>query len=321
MMLAINIPYALSQVVQLVGAGLAAFLFFLLGEKVSGSLQTGEAKKRMSRYSGEDQKSRQARREEEVAFGSEKHRLRLAFARYHIRVNGHERLALWVARISAGLVIALVLMLVGLSPLFSIAGFLGGLLLVNGLQETAWIGVKAGMEKEIPQFLNGFISTIQVTQDIPRAVDEEIEALDPKGPLAAWLRHFVQACQARGMEALPDLEAEAFQLSVSLGSVLFLIRRLHETGGEEYRQAFAVAAANQSGILDARAQARASGSGARGAVQIIVGMVVFVIVVMVKSPTIAGTVAQPLVQLVYAGLSLVMCFGWGLINKMIDDLI
>jgi Flp pilus assembly protein TadB len=320
-MLAINIPYSLSQVVQFIGAGLAAFLFFILGEKMAGRWQTSEAKKRMDRYSGEDHRSQQTRHEQEIVFGSEKHRLRMAFAHYHIRVDGHEKLALWVARLSAGLVIALVLQLVGLTPLFSIIGFLGGLLLVNGLQETSWIGVKAEMEKEIPQFLNGFISTIQVTRDIPRAVDEEIEALDQKGPLAGWLKHFVQACQSRGMEALPDLEAEAFQLSVSLGSVLFLIRRLSETGGEEYRQAFAVAAANQGGILDARAQARASGSGARGAVQIIVAMVVFVIVVMVKSPTIANTVAQPLVQLVYVGLSLLMCFGWGLINKMIDDLI
>jgi Flp pilus assembly protein TadB len=320
-MLAIDIPYSLSQVVQFIGAGLAAFLFFILGEKMAGRLQTSEAKNRMDRYSGEDQRSQQARHEQEIVFGSEKHRLRMAFARYHIQVNGHEKLALWVARFSAGLAIAFVLQLVGLTPLFSIIGFLGGLLLVNGLQETSWIGVKAELEKEIPQFLNGFISTIQVTRDIPRAVDEEIEALDPKGPLAGWLKHFVQACQSRGMEALPDLEAEAFQLSVSLGSVLFLIRRLQETGGEEYRQAFTVAAANQGGILDARAQARASGSGARGAVLIIVAMVVFVIVVMVKSPTIADTVAQPLVQLVYAGLSLLMCFGWGLINKMIDDLI
>lgn len=320
-MLAVNLSYPISQLVQFIGAGLAAFVFFTLGDHLAGRIQLGSARKRMDRYSGEDQKSKQARREEEIAFGSEKHRLRLAFARYHIRVDGHEKLALWLVRLAFGVILALVLQLIGLTPLFSIIGFLGGLLLVNGLQETSWIGVKAGMEKEIPQFLNGFIATIQVTRDIPRAVEEEAGALDPKGPLAGWLRHFVQVCQSRGMEALQDLEAEAFQLSISLGSVVFLIRRLHETGGEEYRQAFATAATNQAGILDARSQARASGSGARGAVQIIVVMVVFVIVVMVKSPTIAATVQQPIVQLAYAGLSMLMCFGWGLINKMIDDLI
>jgi hypothetical protein len=320
-MLALDIPYSVSQLIQFIGAGLAAFLLFHIGELVSARVNTTEARKRMDRYTGQEQKSKAAQREEEIAFGSEKHRLRIAFARYHINVCGSEKFALWGARLLAGFGIALVLHLVGLTSLFSISGFLGGFLLVNGLQETSWIAVKADLEREIPQFLNSFISTIQVTRDIPRAVDEEIGALDPKGPLAAWLKHFVQVCQSRGMDALPELETEAFHLSVSLGSVLFLIRRLHETGGEEYRQAFAMAAANQAGILDARAQARASGSGARGAVQIIVGMVIFVIVMMVKSPTIAKTVSQPLVQIVYAGLSLLMCFGWGLINKMIDNLI
>ncbi len=317
----INMPYALSQLLQFIGAGLAAFLTFRLGESLSTRLNTGSARRRMQGYGGVDAASRAKREEEQIAFGSEKHRLRLAFARYRIDVRGREKFALWLARLLFGLAIALTLRLVGLTPIFCAIGFLGGLLLVNGLKETTWMAVKADLEREIPQFLNGFISTIQVTRDIPRAVDEEIAALDPKGPLAAWLRHFVQECQGRGMEALVALEAEAFQLSVSLGTLVFLIRRLHATGGEEYRTAFAMAAENQSGILDARAQARASGAGAKGAVKIIIAMVIFVIVVMVKSPTIAETVAQPFVQVVYAAIALVMCFGWGLINRMIDDLV
>ena len=316
-MLAIDLPNVLAELFRLVGAGAAAFLLYRIGGWFSSGVGTTGARRRMERFSvREGKKSVQ-----EDAFGSEKHRLRLAFARYRMNVDGHEIFALWLARILLGAAVALLLNLVGLEPLFCLIGFAGGVLLVNGMKETAWQAVKAELEREVPIFLNSFISSIQVTGNLVRAVDGEIATLDPKGPLAAWLRHFVQVCQSRGLEALPELEKEAFTLSVSLGSMVFLMRRLQETGGEEYRHAFELAVENQSGILDGRAQARATGSGARGAVGIIVAMVIFVVVMMVRNPTVARAVHTPLVQVVYAGLALLMCFGWGLMNKMIDEMI
>ena len=54
---------------------------------------------------------------------------------------------------------------------------------------------------------------------------------------------------------------------------------------------------------------------------IIVAMVIFVVVMMVRNPTVAAAVHTPLVQVVYAGLALLMCFGWGLMNKMIDEMV
>ena len=48
-------------------------------------------------------------------------------------------------------------------------------------------------------------------------------------------------------------------------------------------------------------------------------MNIVVIVMMVRNPNFAESLANPLVQIIYAVAALMMIFGWFFINKMVDE--
>ncbi|GIV67104.1 MAG: hypothetical protein KatS3mg047_1497 [Bellilinea sp.] len=198
------------QVVPLVGAGAAAFIAYRLAV---GLQLRSRAESRVAALTGIQQQ------EEKVAFGSEAHRLRLAFRKLGLDVAGRERFARDVARIAAGVAVFIVLNTVlGLPTLTSLIGFAGGWILFNGLIDGAWAQVKQDIEKEIPLFLTGLSSTVQVTPNVLQAVEDELRTLQAGGALQTWLRdEFLPRCQREGFEALDGLTREAFGLSVQSG--------------------------------------------------------------------------------------------------------
>jgi hypothetical protein len=299
----------------------AASALGVIAHRLAASLtrRGGSPVRRIGRMLGSPETARGA----EVPFGSKEHQLRLAFERFHIPVAGRERAALQTSRIGAGLGLFLLLyFLVGFPLITSLIGFLAGVLLVNALVDGAWMEVRHELEKEIPVFSSGLSSTIQVTSNVLQAVEEEALNLRPGSPLQDWLlRRFVAPCQSRGKEAVGEVIDEAFSLSSSLGIVTFLIARLWQTGGEKYEAAFGMASSNLEGLLDARLLGQAAGQSARESTLTIAGVVVLAIVMIVRSPALAATVQTPLVQIVYAGIILMMIFGWGFMNRIIDEAI
>ncbi len=302
----------LRQVLPLVGSGAAAFVAYRLA---AGLQFRSRAESRVAELTGIRPQ------EDKVAFGSEAHRLRLAFRRLGLDVAGRERFARDVARIAAGVAVYLALnSLLGLPPVTSLIGFAGGWILFNGLIEGAWAQVKQDIEKEIPLFLTGLSSTVQVTPNVLQAVEDELRTLQAGGALQTWLKdEFLPRCQREGFEALDGLTKEAFGLSSSLGIVVFLLGRLWRTGGKEWETAFEMASRNLEGVLDARVLGQATGKSAKGSVRLIAAITAFVMVLILRNEALAATVQQPIVQLAYAGIILLMLFGWGFMNRLIDE--
>ena len=308
-------PELVLKILPVVAAGALALVIYLLVDRFL--LAGPRASKRLGDFVGTA--AQVAGRS--VKYGSREHKVRVAFQSFGLDVTGWEDSAVWMGRLVIGLAIsAAMLLAVGLPPLVSLAGLMGGFFLMDGLIDGAWDKVRMSIEREIPVFLNGLSSTIQVTQDVLRAVEDEAQSLSPTGPLRGWLlTRLVAEGSSRGQEAVREITEEAFTISSSLGIMVFLISRLWETGGKEWGRAFAMAGGNLEGVLDARVMAQSAGEGAKGSVKIIAAMTTLVIVSMSRNPSVAETMQMPLMQLVYAGLVLAMLFGWSFMNQLIND--
>ncbi|GAP06155.1 hypothetical protein ATHL_01001 [Anaerolinea thermolimosa] len=303
----------LRQAAPLIGAGAAAFIAYRLGVGLSSA--RGAASGRVAALVGV------VSEEQKAAFGSEEHRLRLAFRKLGLNVAGREKTALTLARLLAGFGVFLAIRaLLGLPLLVSLVGFAGGWIVVNGMVNGAWAEVKQQIEAEIPQFLTGLSSTVQVTPNVLQAVEDELRTLRAGGALQTWLRdEFLPRCQREGFDALDGLTREAFGLSSSLGVIVFLIGRLWKTGGKEWESAFEMATRNLEGVLDARILGQATGKSAKNSVKLIAGITALVMVMILRNGALQGAVQMPLVQIAYVVIVLMMLFGWNFMNKLIDE--
>jgi hypothetical protein len=207
-----------------------------------------------------------------------------------------------------------------LPVLVSLVGFAGGYLVVNGTFEGAWTRTKLEMEGELPGFLTGFSATIQITKDILRAVEDEARILPPRSPLRLWLlSRLVYLGHRDGIACMEEILPEAFKLSYGLGTTVYLIKSVWKTGGEQWRQTLTKHAETIATQVSARVNAKAAGEGHRGSVKLIAAVAAIVIAFFSRNKTLAGALANPLVQVAYAAIILMMLAGWFFINKMIDE--
>jgi hypothetical protein len=302
----------------LLGCSAAAYLAYLLGDKLSVLILSPSLTTRVKDMVG----VKDTRKVVATQYGSHEFKIRLAFAKYRINVSGRENIALNLARLGMGLAVSLAMWLVfGLPPTVSLAGMLGGLMIANSMADAGWAETCGAIEREIPIFLSGFTSTIQVNPNVLQAVEEESGVLQTDGPLQKWLRErFVRLGQEQGVSALEQLILEAFRISNSLGVMVFLIGRLWRTGGMEWARSFALAASNLEGVMEARILGLAAGTAAKGAVKVIIGVTLGVVIILARNPIFTSAMHNPMVQLVYAATSIIMIFGYGYIGKMIDNL-
>jgi len=308
----------LSNALPIVGAGIAAFLIYLFGNSVSEDLFKKKSSQRVKDLVGIEE----IRDVKPTDFGSPEYKIRLAFSRFNLNVYGHEKLALNIARLGAAVVFGFAMhLLFGLPALASSAGSIGGIMIVNSMSTNAWVKFSNNIDKEIPIFLSGFTSTIQVNPNVLQAVEEEAGVLAMDSALKKWLiERFVRQGQERGISALDELIAEAFRVSNSLGVMVFLIGRLWRTGGMEWRRSFALAAANLEGVMEARVMGIAAGSAARNAVKVIIAVTMLVTMVMARNPLFSKAMDEPIVQVVYALSTLMMIFGYEFMGNMIERL-
>ena len=269
--------------------------------------------RRLADFAGVDDQRRK------VNVGSENHKVRLAFTAYGLDVAGWEDAALWLARLGGGAGLAVAALAVGLPPLMALAAFGIAWVVVDSLVNSAWAKLVGELERETPVFLSRLSHVVQVTPNVLVAVSEVGETLSPQGPLRAWAGRFVARVQAEGQAGFDAMLAEAQALSASLGLAVFEIGRLRETGGEGYAQAFAQSAESLSAILQGRAAGNAKAEGVRGAIRIVLGCLLGVMVLMLRTPQFAPTLQQPLMQLLYAGLLGWVAYGWIFTNGMIEE--
>lgn len=306
------------KILPIIGAVLIAFLIFTFGQKLSEKVFKQKSSKRVKDLMGVEEKKSKVK---PTDFGSEEFKIRLAFSKYGIDVYQREKVALNIARLGFALLfIAVMHFIIGLPVSTSLVGSLAGFLIANSLAGTAWNKLKTDIDKEIPIFLSGFTSTIQVNPNVLQAVEEESDVLAVNSQLKRWLQdRFVRLGQDKGISALQDLVEEAFRISNSLGIMIFLVGRLWRTGGMEWKRSFALAASNLEGVMEARMMGLAAGTAAKNAVKVIIFVTVFVIIIMARNPVFSRSMEEPITQAVYAASTLMMVFGYGFMGNMIDS--
>jgi hypothetical protein len=72
--------------------------------------------------------------------------------------------------------------------------------------------------------------------------------------------------------------------------------------------------------MEARLLGLSAGNSAKGAVKLIIGVTLFIILVMARNPVFRTSMDTPVVQAVYAFAILMMIFGYGFMGNMIDTL-
>lgn len=313
-----NLNALATRILPYLGATLGAYMIYLIGQKLSEDVFRQKTSERVKDLIGvkEEQKVKPS------DFGSPEFKIRLAFSRYHIDVYKREHIALNLARLAIALIMIAIMHFVFALPLAtSMAGGLGGIMIANSFAVSAWTKMCNEIDKEIPIFLSGFTSTIQVNPNVLQAVEEEAAVLPENSGLRKWLvERFVRLGQERGISVLEVLVEEAFRISNSLGIMVFLMGRLWRTGGMEWKRSFALAASNLEGVMEARLLGISAGNSAKGAVNLIIGVTLFVILIMARNPVFKSAMASPVVQGVYAVSILMMIFGYGFMSNMVDSL-
>lgn len=256
---------------------------------------------------------------ESVPVGSAQHKIRLAFGRIGVNVAGQETLAMLSARITLTLISALAMYLFGFPLTATLVGAGVGWLAVDVVVATVWRGQQLAIERELPTFLAGLAITIQAVPNMRQAVEDVLETLEDRGPLRAWLSHMLVRLQAEGRSLFDDLLIEAQTISPALGLAVFELKRLAETGGAGYGDAFVMAADSLGMVLEARAVAAAKADNARGSTWIVLGSMLFTLFVLVRSPNFQVSLAEPIIQLLYLGLAGVVAFGMKLMTDIVND--
>jgi hypothetical protein len=307
----------LMKALPVIGAVMIAYLIFTFGEKLAQKVFKQKTGKRVKDLMGVEERKTKIK---PTDFGSEEYKIRLAFSNLGIDVYKREKTALNIARLALALLFVGAMHFIFNLPMStSMVGSIGGFLIANSMAEGAWKKLCNDIDKEIPIFLSGFTSTIQVNPNVLQAVEEESTVLAINSPLKRWLQErFVRMGQDKGIMVLGELVEEAFRISNSLGIMIFLIGRLWKTGGMEWKRSFALAAANLEGVMEARMMGLAAGQSAKNAVLVIIGVTMFVILIMARNPVFSKSMQQPIVQAVYAFTTLMMVFGYGFMGNMIE---
>ena len=255
----------------------------------------------------------------EISIGSTDHRVRLAFKSIGFDAKGNETFYLMVARIVAGVIIFIILLIVGLPVVTSLSGFLAGFVFVNGWVARSWNKLRTEMESEIPSLLTRLASALQIAPNVPGALEIVGETLRRDGPLHDWTVNLAGKMHAEGHAAMEDVRKDAAAVSPSLSIVTELIARMWQTGGTGYHAAFAAASENLESVLDARVMARAKGGSAQKTANTLVILIVVMIAFLTKGEAMSEVTKQPFVQVAYAVIVLVVVYGHSVISDIIEN--
>ena len=309
----------LSKILPFFGAVIGGFMVYVLAEFMVRKVFAPKASQRVKQMTGMQEQKEQTSTE----FGSQEYRIRLAFSSLKLDVSGYESIAVNIMRLGAGILFVFAMYVVlGLPLTTSMVGFIAGLMMVNSFTSSAWRKMCNDINVEIPIFLSGFTSTIQVSPNVLQAIEEEAATLPEDSKLQWWLQNrFLRLGQDQNVGALEELTKEAFRVSTRLGSMVFLVGRMWRTGGIEWQRAFTLAASNMEGVMEARILGQAAGSAAKNSVKLIIGVTLMVILVLARNPVFEQAMEDSLVQIVYAMSTLMMIFGYQLMGDMIDNLL
>ncbi|MBN2116305.1 MAG: hypothetical protein JW730_07035 [Anaerolineales bacterium] len=312
-----QIPFIAVYILPWVGAGALAWAGYLLGKwftpSITGRSRTARLENFATGFASPDRKAHSA------PVGSFEHKIRIAFADIGIDVAGNEEYYLTMGRLVAGVALSLILMVIGLPFFTSLIGLLAGHVFVNGWVKRSWNKIRTEMESELPSLLLRLNATVQTAPNVPSALEMVAKTLRSDGPLRAWTLETAARMHAEGHNAIEGIRQSAAGMSMSLSIVAELIGRVWTTGGEGYGKAFGAAADNLESVLDARVLARSKGGSAQGTVNILTVMTFVMIAFMTRSSAMAEIARQPLVQVLFALIALVIVYGHSQVSEIIDN--
>ena len=222
-------------------------------------------------------------------------------------------------RAAAGIVPALLLLLLGLPAVAALGGGALCLILANSFLMGRWRRLRVQVEQELPTFVSRLAGTLLVTASPLKAMSEVAGTLNEDSPLHAWLQRVLSGARMEGQAFFAQARGEATLISPSLALVIFEVGRFFETGGAGFAKAFTTTAEELSAILEARAVAGAKAESARGAVHMMLAIMGGILILMLSSPNIRQGFNDPLVQLISAAALAAMGCGYMLLNGMIDE--
>ena len=314
-----NIPPAAYKALPILAAlALAALAYFGVGV-LSGYLSRRSDLGRLDSFSTNRAAGVASASLKEISIGSADHRVRLAFKSIGFDAKSNEAFYLMLARIVAGVIIFIILLIVGLPFVTSLSGFLAGFVFVNGWVARAWNKLRTEMESEIPSLLTRLASALQIAPNVPGALEIVGDTLRRDGPLHDWAMNLAGKMHAEGHATMDEVRRDAATVSPSLSIVAELISRMWQTGGSGYHAAFAAASENLESVLDARVMARAKGGSAQKTANTLVVLIVVMIAFLTRGDAMAEVTQQPFVQMAYAVIVLVVVYGHSVISDIIDN--
>lgn len=314
-----DIPFMLTAILPLIGAGAMGWAGYMLGKRMNIELRIGN-KSRLDNFLNVEQRSINSQASPAV-IGSQEHRVRVAFSSINIDAAGAEEYYTTIGSLVLGAGFMFVMILIGLPFITSLAGFAAGRMFLSGWVTRSWAKVRLGMEAELPSLLRNIAQNLQITPNVPSAMDEAAKILRSDGYLAPWAKEMTARMHSEGFGAIEPIRQGAAGVSTSLSIAVELIGRVWTTGGGGYTRAFNDAAESLESVLDARVEARAKGAGAQGTVNLLTIMTFVMMGFMLNTDSLSGTTAMPLLQLVYAGISLIVVYGHGQISDTIDNVV
>ena len=316
-----DLPFSLTLVIPFLGAGALAWAGYLLGKWFAPDFRRFRlgSKTRLDNFL--DERAAKGAQRARVSIGSQEHKIRIAFTSLKIDAAGSEEYYMTLATVAIGVVFMLALMLIGLPFVTSLSGLLAGRVFLDGWVARSWSKVRADVESELPSLLLRLSSILQTTPNVPSALETVSTTLKRNGPLRLWAMETAARMHSEGHGVMDDVRENAAGVSTSLAIATELIGRVWTTGGEGYAKAFGAAADNLESVLDARVEARSKGTGAQGTVNILTVMTFFMIGFMMKSAAMESAVSMLIVQVLYAGITLLIVYGHKQVSEIIDSVV
>lgn len=213
----------------------------------------------------------------------------------------------------------LVAWVLGFPPLVSLGLCTVVYVVVDSFLTGLWRKFRLNIEKDLPMMTARLGGNLLVTSSPMKALEDTVETMEDGSVLKAWMERMVAEVRTGGHPALEKAEAEAMEISPSLALVVFQLRRLFETGGTGFVKAFSLVSQELAAILEARAVASSKAEASRGAVTIILGVMIFISLLMLSTGQIREQLSDPLVQAVVALSVWAMAFGYKFLNTTIDE--
>ena len=216
--------------------------------------------------------------------GSWQHKARLAFGRFKVDVSGFEAWALALVYVVLAVLIAagLASLMRFPQPIAALGGLSGAGFALAAWLSKAWDRMQRQVEKELPTMMIRLSGMIQATPNVLESLDEVTQSLDPDKPLQGWMERLIVSVQAEGVSAFEAMEAEAALISPALVLAIVQVRRLWQSGGSGYVEAFRMVADHLSELMSTRAMAYAKAGRGSNLATIIVLAAVFSLTVILR---------------------------------------